>query len=385
MDVVYAVRKLEELRIEAREIPRMAPLRDSPASLVVEAGAVRPSFEASPHGAIARGYAQRCGRAVLSIRPWLPPEIAEALEPFQKSPEAAWLIVIVCMAETTPCYPHHLREAASGLEAPGFLRHSAEAIELLQRLLAELSAEKETPAASEPGVVSSEAEPQAVAETMPKKRERIEKAMLAYRDATKQRAIDEARRAGRDSTAEHEGIEAGKAVESLSNTELGRALADDGRLEWPIDKKQADALRHRIGRDRKKLAKKYGGWKVEKAARPRATAGEAADARAGAGLSRERRLPGSDSCVRWCRQCGMTPAANGQDFCGPHMRQLSHDERQAILDGNTEPLAARLPKDQLELGRQQSLQLRAQAADERAGRRQPASQADRSTNICRSA
>jgi hypothetical protein len=199
MDVVYAYGKLERLKAFARDVAlaRLPPWQDSSGFLAPEGDGFRAGFEATPHGDLAASHAAECGRAALSLRPWMRPDIAQAIEPSQGNPAAAWLIVIACIAETTPCYPHRTREAAGGLELPGFLRQTAEAIGLLQGLLPGLIAAQEPPAtAPEPSVVSPEAKPPAVAETPPPRRRKSisgdewEGRLISLRDEISAKASD---------------------------------------------------------------------------------------------------------------------------------------------------------------------------------------------------
>ena len=197
--------------------------------------------------------------------------------------------------------------------------------------------------------------------------------MLDEAKACHQRAEDGARQGGRDSAAWHEGDCAAKAFQGSSNTDIARALVEARRIPRPSDDKAWDATRKRIDTARKKLSKKDRAWARARPERGSVTAGQIADARGAAGMSIERSSVENDTRVRWCRYCCVIPAASGEEFCTAHMRQLSHDERQDILDEKSETLIERedFSPERLERERAKALQRIAQAADER--RREAAS------------
>ena len=217
-----------------------------------------------------------------------------------------------------------------------------------------------------PGAVSLtlEAIAAAPAETTLGGEELLDQAMLAEAKACHQRAEEQARRDGKESTASYLGSLAAQEFKAGSNTDIARALVASRRIPCPRDERAWDALRNRISREREKLVKKDAEWKLPKRKRGAATRGQIADARGQAGMSLERRSSESDTGVRWCRNCGMIPAATGEEFCAAHMRQLSHDERQDILDEKSETLIERekFSPERLERERAKALHRIAQAS-----------------------
>jgi hypothetical protein len=215
-----------------------------------------------------------------------------------------------------------------------------------------------------PGAVSLTLEAIAAAPT-PEGEELLDQAMLAEAKACHQRAEEQARRDGKESTASYLGSLAAQEFKAGSNTDIARALVASCRIPCPRDERAWDALRNRISRERKKLVKKDAEWKPPKRKRGSATGGQIAEAKGTAGMSLERRSSENDTRVPWCRNCGISPEDAGQSFCMPCMGRLSEDDRESILDGSARPLSARLTKDALERERSGALQRIAQAAEER--------------------
>jgi hypothetical protein len=163
----YAYERLGMLKREMIDISTRPPWRDTAASLAAQGD--RASFESSPHGILAKSYAERCGQAVLSLRllPGFSPEFGEMLEPWEDNHGLAWLAVCRIVAESTPCYPHPVRKSAAGYELPGFLRQSAEVVGIIQQFVQDYAAANEAAPASndEPRVVSQDAKAETTVET----------------------------------------------------------------------------------------------------------------------------------------------------------------------------------------------------------------------------
>ena len=340
MDVVYAYGKLERLKLEMIEASSLSLWYDTTASLEMQGAGLVPGFEGSTQGRLARSYAERCGQAVLSLRllPWLPPEFSEMLEPFDGNPIEAWLISCVGIAEATPCYPHSVRKTAAGYELPGFLRQSAEVVELLQRHIKELAAERDAQPASneDPSAVSEDVVPSGLRDGTA-----ITDLLRHARSLVQAQARQNAMGAG--STAGQADLAADNAaaeLEGLGRERLHKRLAGMGLLSR--EETESKQFAERLGYHSREVL----GWKAPK---PKAsditvaTKAQGQELVGATGASRRKSAAErSTGSSRLCENCKLYPITGGAERLRRHFCETCLDSNRPaklsnILNGNVMP------------------------------------------------
>ena len=335
MDVAYSIKRLALLRAFTRDF---APLQDSSGFLGRDGDGFRAGFEATPHGDLARGLAADCGRAVLSLRPWMRPDIAQAIEPMQATPETAWLTYIVRMAETTPCHPYPVRMTADAFVVRPFFRQSREALELLQRHLAKLAAEHDAQAASsdEHRAASKNAVPSGIREGTAIA-DLLRHARSLVQAKARQNALDAGSTAGQaDLAADNAAAE----LEGLGRERLHKRLAGMGLLSR--EETESKQFAERLGYHSREVL----GWK---AAKPKAsditvaTKAQGQELVGATGSSRRKSAAErSTGSSRLCDNCKLYPITGGAERLRRHFCETCLDgnrpaKLKGILDGNVVP------------------------------------------------
>jgi hypothetical protein len=340
MDVVYAYGKLERLKLEMIDVSSRSPWREATAELVAKEADLVPDFDGSPHRILAKSYAERCGQAALSLRliPWLPPEFGEMLDPFDGNPAAAWLHFCVGVAQETPCYPHPVRKTAAGYELPGFIRQSAEVVELLQRLIKKLVAEREAPPASndDPSAVSEDVVPSGLRDGTAIT-DLLRHARSLVQATARQNALDAGSTAGQ---ADLEADNAAADLEGLGRERLHKRLAGMGLLSrMETESKQ---FAERLGYHSREVL----GWKAPK---PKAsditvaTSAQGQELVGATGASRRKSAAErSTGSSRLCDNCKLYPITGGAERLQRHFCETCRDgnrpaKLKGILDGNVVP------------------------------------------------